>query len=103
MTFQPTINYSIWLVLLTTFFEIAMDFWSYVHVTTTCMNIYVKCLIIPPYLEFSTFIKNIINIYNLIYNLSFNTFSNNYSPIKFNQFKYSPLIFFKSIQKYLKL
>lgn len=44
MTFQPTINYSIWLVLLTTFFEIAMDFWSYVHVTT-CMNIYVKCLI----------------------------------------------------------
>ena len=48
------------------------------------------------------FIKNMIKDYNLIYYLFFNTFSNNYILIKFNQFKYSQLMFLKSIQKYFK-
>ena len=45
-----------------------------------------------------TFIKIIINVFNIF----FNTISNNYPPIKFNQFKYSPLMYLKSIQKYLR-
>ena len=48
------------------------------------------------------FIKNIINVYNLIYNLIFNTLYNNHPLIKFNQFKYSQLMFLKNKQKYLK-
>ena len=59
-----------------------------------------------PKLRFSrvfTFIKNIINVYNLIYNLFFNTLFNNYLPIKFNQFKYSQLIFLKNIQNTFKI
>ena len=48
-----------------------------------------------------TFIKNLINIYNLIYFLFYYTLSNNFPPMKFNQFKYSQLMFLKSIKKYL--
>ena len=44
-------------------------------------------------------IKNLINVYNLIYFLLYYTLSNNFSPIKFNQFKYSQLMFLKSIKK----
>ena len=47
------------------------------------------------------FINNIINVYNLINNLFFN-FSNNYPPIKFNQFKYSQLMFLKVYKSALK-
>ena len=47
------------------------------------------------------FIKNLINVYNLIHFLFYYTLSNNFSPMKFNQFKYSQLMFFKSIKKYL--
>ena len=46
-------------------------------------------------------IKKLINIYNLIYFLFYYTFFNNLSPIKFNQFKYSQLMFFKNIKKSL--
>ena len=46
-------------------------------------------------------IKNSINVYNLIFLLIYYTLSNNFSPMKFNQFKYSQLIFFESIKKYL--
>ena len=48
-----------------------------------------------------TLIKNLINVYNLIYFLLYYTFSNNFSPMKFNQFKYSQLMFLKNIKKYL--
>ena len=47
-----------------------------------------------------TLIKNLINVYNLIYFLFYYTLSNNFLPRKFNQFKYSQLMFFKSIKKY---
>ena len=48
-----------------------------------------------------TLIKNLINVYNLIYFLLYYTLSNNFPPMKFNQFKYSQLMFIKSIKKYL--
>ena len=35
-----------------------------------------------------------------MYILLYYTFFNNFPPMKFNQFKYSQLIFFKSIKKY---
>ena len=38
-------------------------------------------------------IKNSINIYNLTFFLLYYTLSNNFSPIKFNQFKYFHLIY----------
>ena len=48
-----------------------------------------------------TLIKNLINIYNLIYFLLYYTISNNFPPMKFNQFKHFQLMFFKSIKIYL--
>ena len=57
-----------------------------------------------PKIRFSricTLIKNLINVYNLIYFLIYYTLSNNFPPTKFNQLKYSQLLFFKSIKKYL--
>ena len=41
-----------------------------------------------------TFIKNSINVYNLIFLLLYYILSNNFSPLKFNQFKYFHLMFF---------
>ena len=46
-----------------------------------------------------TLIKNLINIYSLIYFLLYYTLSNNFSSIKFNQFKYSQLMFLKNVKK----
>jgi len=45
-------------------------------------------------------IKNLINVYNLIYFLFSYTLSDNFPSIKFNQFKYSQLMFFKNIKKH---
>ena len=62
--------------------------------------------ILPPFpkVRFSrvcTLIKNLINVYNLIYFLLYYTLFNNFSPMKFSQFKYSQLMFLKTIIKYL--
>ena len=46
-------------------------------------------------------IKNLINVYNLIYFLLYYILFNNFLPIKFNKFKYFQLMFFKRIKKYL--
>ena len=50
-----------------------------------------------------THIKNLINFYNLIYFLFYYTLSNNFLPMKFNQFKYSQLMFLKNIKSILTI
>ena len=66
------------------------------------------CSRIPlfPKVRFSkmfTIIKNSINFYNLIFLLFYYIFSNNFSPMELNQFKYFHLMFLKSIKNTLNI
>ena len=85
------------------------EFYCIIHIFCSVINYGVIdnpkfILFLFPKVRFSRvcmLIKNIIKVFNLIYFLLYCTLSNNFPPMKFNQFKYSPFMFLKSIKKYL--